>query len=115
MAAESGWYQFDGGITIGQRGSEKGIILQDEEHSDGARITLESNGYTPFAITCGIYGWMVHTRFFSLLEEAQLAFGEMKVALAAILKQIPYENDPGVEAKITDVSKAIEQFIVQFP
>ena len=114
MTGESGWYQFDAGITIGQRGSERGIILQDEEHSDGARITLECDGYTPFAITCGIYGWMVHTRFFSLLEEAQQAFEEMKVALAAILKQIPYENDPDGEVRMADVSKAIKQFIIQF-
>ena len=57
---------------------------------------------------------MVHTRFFSLLEEAQQAFEEMKVALAAILKQIPYENDPDGEVRMADVSKAIKQFIIQF-
>jgi hypothetical protein len=35
-----------------------------------ARITLERDGHQPFAITCGSYGWMVHTSFFSGEEEA---------------------------------------------
>ena len=59
------WQPFDDGKTIGQRGSEKGIIVGDEEHLEGARVTLEQDGEAaPYAITCGIYGWMVHTRFF---------------------------------------------------
>ena len=42
--------------------SEGGVILRELEHPDGARIALERGGaVSPFAITCGIYGWMVHT------------------------------------------------------
>ncbi|HEX8118016.1 MAG TPA: hypothetical protein VF521_12155, partial [Pyrinomonadaceae bacterium] len=83
------WYSFDGGRSIGQTGSEGGRILRDEEHSDMARITLERGGYRPFSITCGIYGWMVHTRFFADEAEAQNAFEEMKHGLANILNIIP--------------------------
>ena len=43
-------------------GSENGIILIDEEYKDSCRITVEKcKDY--FAITCGVYGGMVHTTF----------------------------------------------------
>jgi hypothetical protein len=35
------WQPFDNGATVGQRGSEDGVTLRDEEHDLGARITLE--------------------------------------------------------------------------
>ena len=60
------WQPFENGGTLGQIGSEEGIIVHDEEHSLGARISLERDTIVaPFAITCGIYGWMLHTRYFS--------------------------------------------------
>jgi len=59
------------------RGSEGGVIVRDEEHALGARITLETGcGIAPYAITCGIYGWMMHTCFLEELaddEEGQRA------------------------------------------
>jgi len=55
------WKPYDDGITIQNRGPENGIILYDEELREGARITLEKDGCAPYAITCGIYGLMVHT------------------------------------------------------
>jgi len=59
------WDPFDSGTTIGQTGSESGRIMRDEQHSRGARITLERDTRAaPFAITCGAYGWMVHACFF---------------------------------------------------
>ncbi len=46
----------------GTVGSEKGEILSDEEYKNACRITLEKcERY--YAITCGIYGGMVHTAF----------------------------------------------------
>ena len=48
--------------TIGTVGSENGDILSDEEYKDACRITLEKcKKY--YAITCGVYGVMVHTAF----------------------------------------------------
>lgn len=46
------WSEIDNGLTIATEGSEKGIIIKDEEHFEGARITLEEDaGGIPFAIT----------------------------------------------------------------
>ena len=48
--------------TIGTMGSESGVVLKDEEYKDSCRITLEKcERY--YAITCGVYGAMVHTAF----------------------------------------------------
>lgn len=44
----------------GKTGSENGLIIIDEEYKGSCRITLEKcERY--YAITCGIYGGMVHT------------------------------------------------------
>jgi hypothetical protein len=41
-------------------GAKAEKVIFDQEHELGARITLERNTRAaPFAITCGIYGWMV--------------------------------------------------------
>lgn len=46
----------------GMIGSENGEILADEEYQNSCRITLEKcESY--YAITCGVYGGMVHTAF----------------------------------------------------
>jgi len=80
------WKPYQDGSSIGGIGSERGTIVQDEEDADGARITLEEAGTAPFAITCGIYGVMVLTAFFSSREEAENAFETMKNELDEILK-----------------------------
>ncbi len=72
------WHPFENGGTLGQTGSEEGTIEIDEEHPLGARITLEADARTPAAVTCGIYGWMVHTRFFGDRAEAADACESMK-------------------------------------
>ncbi len=41
-AADGGaWTPYESGSTIGQRGSDDGLIMGDEEYCDSARITLE--------------------------------------------------------------------------
>jgi hypothetical protein len=111
------WDVFDKGETIGKAGSENGTIMRDEEHSLGARITIERDAESaPFAITCGIDGWMVHTRFFSSEAEATEQFESMKTALAQILTIIPLSNDAAlVDTKMRDVSGALAEFIDQYP
>lgn len=111
---QNGWHSFDEGRSIGHVGTEKGIIMRDEEHGDGARITLERGGYTPFAITCGLYGWMMHTCFFSTEQSAQQAFEDMKRGLARLLALIPAETDPEADAKIGAVDDAIHAFVREF-
>ena len=91
---EDSWYPFEDSATLGLAGSEGGSILRDDEHPAGARITLEKETtVAPFAITCGIYGYMVHTRFFGLESEATSQYDEMKNALSAILEQTCGSDD----------------------
>jgi hypothetical protein len=108
------WYSFNRGQSFGQKGSEKGVILRDDEHAEGARITLERTGRKRFAITCGIYGWMVHTRFFKSEAEAVQGFEEMKEVLATILNLIPNTDDDD-RTKIEKVEDSILRFIEIFP
>ena len=110
--SEDGWYAFDGGRTIGTPGSERGVILADDEHDDGARISLERGGTAPFAITCGIYGWMLHTRFFSSKFEAETQYEAMKSALAMLLEvaQKTAQIDGGRQVLTAGVSKFVEMF-----
>ena len=109
------WHAFDNGKSIGQLGSEGGIIIRDEEHIEGSRITLERNGrVAPLSITCGISGWMVHTRFFATEIEAQDAFNQMEASLDTILKMIAFGDD-AVATKMQGVSQAINDFVEQYP
>lgn len=106
----------DGGATIGQRGSEDGVIVRDDEHEAGARITLERDcTHAPLTITLGIYGWMCHTRFFGVEPEAEAEFTRMQDGLAAILELVPPAEDPEAEAKGRRVADAISDFVERFP
>lgn len=109
------WHPAEAGSTIGDIGTENGIILRDEVYSGGARITLERDGYTPFAITCGISGWMVHTRLFATEQEANEAFETMKSELACILDLIPSHDDPQANERMTEAGEAMRAFIKEFP
>lgn len=82
------WRAFDTGKSIGKKGSESGRIVADEEHDDGARVTLERDGCTaPWSITCGIYGSFMHTAFASSEEEGRKKYSEMKSELVTIMKE----------------------------
>jgi hypothetical protein len=108
------WGPFEAGATIGTVGSEGGIIVHDDEHPLGSRITLERGGaVAPYSVTCGIYGWFFHTRFLSTEAEAELA--AMRVGLVAILDIVPNSDDPECDAKMGAVSEAIRAFVARFP
>ena len=107
------WFAFDNGKSIGQRGSEGGTIIRDEEHGEGARITLERDGQTaPVAITCGIYGWMLHTRFFDTEDEAAPEYERMKQSLDALLEaaEKTAETDGGRQVLMDGVTEFVEQY-----
>jgi hypothetical protein len=108
------WRQFNKGQSIGERGSESGIIIRDEEHDDGARVTLERGGHNPFSITCGIYGWMVHTAFFASEHDAQKTFEQMELEIENILHVIPAVDDSEADAKSDEVYKAIVALVSKF-
>jgi hypothetical protein len=107
------WELFDGG----PRGSEGGVVVADEEYRGSSRITLERDASSRIAaaITCGIYGWMMHTRFFSNLDTARQAYDAMKIDLAGIVEQIPLENDPDGRRRFPEIFDAIKAFVEQYP
>jgi hypothetical protein len=116
MSEDAGaWVPFDDGESLGEDGSEGGLILRDDEYQGDARITLERTGQTAFAITCGVYGWMVHTRFFSALADAQREYAAMQPRLAAIADALPFTTDPELDAKMDGVVAAIGRFVDEFP
>jgi len=103
------WHAYGNGTSTGMKGSEGGIIVLDEEHSDGARITLEQGGHTaPWAITCGVYGLMVHTRFFADRTTAEAEYEAMKPTLHAIVSQFGAVG-------LAEQGRMPRNFVDQFP
>ena len=85
------WVKYKGGYTVGKTGSENGIILEDEEFDGGCRITLEAcKKY--HAITCGVYGAMVHTVFCDP-EDASTIYDNMKKDLDAFMSSDTTEDE----------------------
>jgi hypothetical protein len=106
------WHPFQHGSTLGQQGSAQGETVLDEEHPTGARITLERNtSIAPFAITCGIYGWMVHTRYFETEPEARSQYDTMKRALSELIST---EGETNFEDS-QSVMKRIQSFVETYP
>lgn len=110
----TGWTQLEGAPDA--IGSEGGRIRVDEEHPLGARITLEEGGtIAPWSITCGVYGWMMHTVFCSSEIECRETYQGMKAGLDAIMDMIPRNDDLDAEAQTEAVADAIQVFIARFP
>ena len=87
----------------------------DEENDAGARVTLERSGRTaPFAITCGIYGWMAHTHFLGTEVEARAAFQAIKAELGRMLDLIPQNDDPDRNAKSRTIIDQLSIFVNRY-
>ena len=71
---------------MGGRGTEGGVVLNDEEYDQTCRITLEKCK-TCYAVTCGVYGSMVHTAFFDD-EDYEQKYEEMKQELASFVDRL---------------------------
>lgn len=111
---QTNWTEYDEGYTIGTSGADGGAIVRDEEHETGARLTLEEEGSSaPFTLTCGIYGWLSHTRFFEEEIEADEAFDEMKDELEEILETMPDER--AAEEEREDFAEELAAFIEKYP
>ncbi|MEP7292513.1 MAG: hypothetical protein ABI835_12060 [Chloroflexota bacterium] len=109
------WLPFEEGETIGIKGGEGGIVTADEQHSSGARITLEQYCLrAPFAITVTIYGWAYHTRFLADEATAKQAYDDMKPALVEILDLLPQDEDDE-PADADQVDQAVADFTERFP
>ena len=110
------WYPIDDGATLGKIVDE-GVAELDEEYDGCARITLQlgSTVGAEYAITCGIYGWMAHTRYFSSRREAVEAYEQMKPSLAEIVDACPLETDANLDARVRETGLAISRFVERFP
>ncbi|MGM8226954.1 hypothetical protein ACSV5M_10250 [Cellvibrio sp. ARAG 10.3] len=87
------WNAFESGETIGTTGSEDGVIIRDEVHAEGARLTLESDGVTaPYSITSGVYGEFFHTTFLSSRDEAEKEFEAMRAEIDSYLNNEKSSN-----------------------
>ncbi len=98
-----------------ERGTEGGLIVLDDEHDLGARITFERSEGGGGAITCGIYSWMMHTRYFTSESEAREAFEAMKTDLDAILQRIPLKSDLDLESKMSASCDEMSAFVDKYP
>ncbi|MDG4714556.1 hypothetical protein [Winogradskyella marincola] len=88
------WFPFDNGKTIDSKGSEGGTILFDEEHLNGARVSLEENCYNaPYAITIGIYGVMFHTDFQDNLKASKLKYELLKHKIELVLNHLAIDEE----------------------
>lgn len=112
LEADSRWKPFASGSSLEESGSHGGMILRDEEVDASARITLEQSG-SRAAITCGVYGWMVHTRFFAERGTADRELKKMKGDLQAIVSGLPDDLSDG-EA-ILRTNDALNRFVERYP
>ena len=105
----SAWVAFDDGRSIGKVNREGAVILQDERHSLGGRITLR-RGSAHISVSCKINGWMDHTRFFKTVPDAEREYHVMKKALIKVIEM-------SAAAKRGDVAawEVISVFVAKFP
>lgn len=105
----SNWLPYDNGDSIGKVSAEGGVILRDEEHARGGRVTLKQ-GKTFISVSCHIYGWMDHTRFFYSLGEAQREYIIMRTLLGSMI-----ENILSAGADEIKMWEAIANFVRKYP
>jgi hypothetical protein len=103
------WHKYDEGRSINKISKEGGVILRDDEHELGARITLK-RGKDFVSVSGHIYGWTDHTRFFVNLPDAEREYEAMKNALGDVVNVIE-----AVGSKDIKVWEAISEFVRRFP
>jgi len=104
----SNWLAYDNGRGNNNAGAEGGEILRDEKHIGGARVTLKHG--SSYVISCSVYGWMDHTRFFSSAADAQREYLLMKSSLTNMVENI--SSAGGSDLKMWE---AIADFVRRFP
>lgn len=103
------WDFYNKGVTIGTTTSEGALILSDESHAAGARITLK-RGNSYVSVSLHIKGWMDHTRFFTTDADAQREYRAMRKAVLNVLNIINTEDVSEIK-----VWEAISDFVRRFP
>ena len=108
-----GWVPFDDGKTIGTRHAS-GVIVADERHTDGARVTIEDWG-NHCEVVWGVFGWAFGTAFFAKGAATDAGYESIKVRVAEILDLIPMKDDSEVETKSASVTRAIWKLTEDYP
>lgn len=97
------WRPYDGPNPLGQLGTEGGVVVRDEQHPAGARITLEDCTATgraaTYAITCGGPSGLVHTAYFGSREDADAAYVAIQRDLVSLTE---IDDDNALYAAISD-------------
>jgi hypothetical protein len=104
----SDWRPYNQGQTIGVKSPEGGVIVRDEEHLLGVRITLkEAKEY--ISISCNISGRIDHSRFFHKMADALGEYDVMKNELVKVAQVI-------ASGKSSDIKgwEAIAAFVSKF-
>ena len=105
----SKWSPYKGGKSIGTVSSEGGVILRDEEHADGGRITLKQ-GSNFISVACNVYGFLDHTRFFGTIVEAQREYLNMKLGMNELMDAVV-----AAESSKVKIWEGIAIFVRRFP
>jgi hypothetical protein len=103
------WHKYDEGRSINKVGIEGSVILRDDEHQLGARITLK-RGRDFISVSANIAGWIEHTRFFVTIPDAEREYKSMKTALGTMMNVIKAEDTKDIK-----VWEAISEFVRRFP
>ena len=105
----SSWIRYKEGRNVGKVGAEGNVTLLDEEHPQGVRMTLK-RGDNYVSVSCNIYGWIDHTRFFVKVHEAIREYRVMKVAAENIVDLAKSSDSNKIK-----VWEAISEFVRRFP
>ena len=105
----SNWAAYKNGMSIGKITAEGGVILMDEEHESGGRMTLKQ-GKTFISVSCHIYGWIDHTRFLNSVPDAKREYAQMKKAITHMLEDILSAGKDDIK-----MWEAIANFVRKFP
>jgi hypothetical protein len=85
--------------NLGQEGSEGGTIVHDEELPEIGRVAIErktnlKTGSDYFGVTIGVYGTLVHTAFFSSLEDALEGMNIAKILIQVLVGTTANDGAP---------------------
>ncbi|WP_224363025.1 hypothetical protein [Hyalangium versicolor] len=115
MSEDASWKPYEAGSTLGLSGSQGGTITWDEQYAGQVRLTLEQDESRSFhAITCGVSGWLLHSRFFGSAPEAFAAFEELRPALVELWAQLP-KGGPGSPTEARAGGPLLAAFLARFP
>ena len=105
----SNWFSYGNGDRVSSVSADGGVVLRDEVHEAGVRLTMK-RCKSCVSVSCSIYGWMHHIRFFDTVTDAQREFLLMKPPLANMVENILSAGK--CDLKTWD---AIAEFVRLFP